>query len=811
MISFKPKFISIGANKVTNGADWNIYGQIAYAAGNFIALFKPFNDENAGITMTLPGHKDVVNGVKFLKFGPHQGKVLISYSHDKTIRIWKLNSQNNWITSCILKGHTGNIESIALIADKLDPNNIFIVSSSTDSTIKFWNYVITNSEEIEEITECNQTIDTSYKKFFSLSLDLSYLPNSNKIIMAAGGTNLSIDIYILNSNKFDKILSLQGHTDWVRCLEFAKMANDPNTLILASSSQDKYIRIWKISESLNIESSNTDDVLNSNNFSSKDILDSFNLNNLNADGFQLSTKAHIFEVMEDNSSKKSFTLLLDAVLMGHDNWVYSVKWKRIQSDSFEPVYEIQLLSASADNTMILWTPDPELNGVWNSTIRVGELGSESNGFIGGLFSPDGNSILSHSYTGAFYLWKQIKSNIWEPQVTITGHFGPVEQVKWDPTSNYIISVSKDQTARLFIQYEKNNNWYEVARPQIHGYDMRCFTFLKNHKYICGADEKVLRVIQAPLSFVKTLNRLKGIDLMEIDDSQEERPISAALPALGLSNKAVSQPDTNSQSLEGIDSPPIENYLCNYTLWPEIQKLYGHVYEIMSVTTTHDYKIAASVNKAAKPEHATIRLWNTETWKEYSKPLTGHTLTITSLNFSYDDEYLVSVGRDRSWSLYKRTGITENPYKLVGHNPKAHARIIWDCSWTPDNKYFATASRDKTLKIWKIGEEEPVNKWVVSTLKLNESITAVQFLNIDAPYYVLGLGLESGKIRILKCEKDNLKSNGSTWEEFGTINEIDMHVASVKSIEWKNTQDNNTLSFVTCSTDGSVRIFESTME
>jgi len=75
---------------------------------------------------------------------------------------------------------------------------------------------------------------------------------------------------------------------------------------------------------------------------------------------------------------------------------------------------------------------------------------------------------------------------------------------------------------------------------------------------------------------------------------------------------------------------------------------------MYVTTTHDFRIAASVNKAAKPEHATIRLWNTKTWKEYPKPLTGHTLTITSLAFSSDDVYLVSVGRDRSWSLYKKT-------------------------------------------------------------------------------------------------------------------------------------------------------------
>jgi len=84
--------------------------------------------------------------------------------------------------------------------------------------------------------------------------------------------------------------------------------------------------------------------------------------------------------------------------------------------------------------------------------------------------------------------------------------------------NYLIKLnSKDQTARLFMQHVKTQNWYEVARPQIHGYDMRCLTFLNNHKYICGADEKVLRVIQAPLSFVKTFNKFKGIDYMEIDD------------------------------------------------------------------------------------------------------------------------------------------------------------------------------------------------------------------------------------------------------------------------------------------------------
>ncbi|OUM70532.1 hypothetical protein PIROE2DRAFT_1414 [Piromyces sp. E2] len=71
--------------------------------------------------------------------------------------------------------------------------------------------------------------------------------------------------------------------------------------------------------------------------------------------------------------------------------------------------------------------------------------------------------------------------------------------------------------------------------------------IKLLEYLCNmkkpitsmnVDEKVFRVIQVPLSFVKTINKFKGIDSMEIN--QEGRPFSAALPTLGLSNKVVSQ-------------------------------------------------------------------------------------------------------------------------------------------------------------------------------------------------------------------------------------------------------------------------------
>jgi WD40 repeat protein len=30
--------------------------------------------------------------------------------------------------------------------------------------------------------------------------------------------------------------------------------------------------------------------------------------------------------------------------------------------------------------------------------------------------------------------------------------------------------------------------------------------------------------------------------------------------------------------------------------------------------------------------------------------------------------------------------------------KSHTRIIWDCAWAPDGTVFATASRDKTVRV-----------------------------------------------------------------------------------------------------------------
>lgn len=58
----------------------------------------------------------------------------------------------------------------------------------------------------------------------------------------------------------------------------------------------------------------------------------------------------------------------------------------------------------------------------------------------------------------------------------------------------------------------------------------------------------------------------------------------------------------------ITAPPTEENLMQNTLWPEMQKLYGHGYEIYALAATTDGKILASSCRATNEEHAQIIIW-----------------------------------------------------------------------------------------------------------------------------------------------------------------------------------------------------------
>ncbi|KAJ3169712.1 Elongator subunit elp2 [Irineochytrium annulatum] len=718
MITVTSDLIASACNRVSQAADWSISGHgVLVACNTWVAVYDPQHPSRRGILQTLRGHTGRVNCVRFLRRGSREVGV-VSASADTTCRVWRLSAEGVWNTTAVLTGHTEPVTTVGVMRSPWAAGDVDIIaSSSSDGTVRVWERTI--GEGSEDSVVCTQVIDTGVR--YPLAMALAYMPNSDVPVLVTGGTEKKIKLYCRTAGKFTQSLTLQGHTDWIRSIDIATFTGpapgaavgvaqtlkgfNHGDLIIASSSQDKYVRLWRVSENVTEGLEGLGEKADGREKTFDEalrMLESF----VGLDGeMKLSTKAHKIEV-DTAKEKKTYTAMFDAMLAGHDDWVHSVAWQPCKYLDGEKTFHqpLCLVSASADKSLLVWRPDQD-GGVWVNESRLGEVGGNSAGFYGGIFSPDGRLILAHGYGGSVQVWGSASEDdkSWTPGIGISGHAASVEGLAWDVTGRYVVSVSLDQTSRLFGRWNRDgeSTWHEVARPQIHGYDLHCIDFLGRYTFVSGADEKVLRIFDAPRTFVESWQMVSGFT--ESEAVLKERPVGASVPALGLSNKAIGTAETNIDdefrekfvpiAPKTVSEPPSEQYLSQHTLWPETNKLYGHGYELVCVACSHDGTLIASASKATKPEYAGIRLWSTSTWKEVGPPLMAHSLTVTALAFSGDDTRLLSVGRDRMWSLFKKGDAGE--YTLEVNNLTAHLRIIWGCSWSRNDTFFATASRDKT--------------------------------------------------------------------------------------------------------------------
>ncbi|EXB89363.1 putative elongator complex protein 2 [Morus notabilis] len=215
--------------------------------------------------------------------------------------------------------------------------------------------------------------------------------------------------------------------------------------------------------------------------------------------------------------------------------------------------------------------------------------------------------------------------------------------------------------------------------------------------------------------------------------------------------------------------------------------------------------------------AEVWLWQVGSWKAVGR-LQSHSLTVTQMEFSHDDKLLLTVSRDRQFSIFaiKGTGTEEISHELIARK-EAHKRILWACSWNPHGYEFATGSRDKTVKIWGVENQSSVNLLLMLP-PFKTSVTALSWIGLgnNRSNGLLAVGMENGLIElwnlfINRINDRSTKAPPATAALFARLDPLMCHVSAVNRLAWripeKSDKECSNLQLASCGADHCVRVFD----
>eukprot|EP00892_Ulva_mutabilis_P001225 jgi/Ulvmu1/11102/UM070_0018.1 len=859
------EYLSAGCNHVAGAVDWTVEGTgerlVAYASHRLVIIFE---SKALRTRASLLGHKARVTFVHWLPaLSGQDRRVLVSGAADGSIALWAVDDGGGEQLHMVAPG-SGHSSTISSIASTYSQHSqcVHFVSVAGDSTCCCWHVDASGALELQ------QTLNTAVMHKSAAMCPIPGLASWRLLFL--GGVDAAVRVFCRPPDgAFEPRCTLRGHDNWVTGLA-ATAATAPSGaqhVYVASASQDRTARLWRLT--CTDTTAQHAAAPTSAEEASAAFLTSF-------------AQKHTFQ-----AGSLRLQASIHGVLVGHEDWVHSVCWVRRSTQHGNAAAEtpaianadvgasaaqdavavgdLTLVTASMDRTVMLWAADRG-SGLWMCEESIGDAGADSLGYYTACACADAAWIITNSYTGAIHAWERQPVGDAQPetrppllpQPCVTGHWRGVVSHAWAIDGQCLLTASADQTLRLHAREPAKGRWFEFARPQVHGHDFHSVAEVPQPRSAAGAawryvfasasEEKVVRVFAAPRVFVQSLAALRQVSWEDVAPAVEgglwDAGVSAAAPALGLSNKAVREGEEEAAAepsgaaglyTEGpdmapaakarvVEGQPLEEDLCAGTLWPEVQKLYGHGNDVFSLAACPHGSCLVSACKAQSAAAANIRVWDVHAAEPCLQQLPGHSLTITQLRFSADGRFLLSVSRDRSFCLFARpaavqpahpdaardaqnpAGAAPPPFEHVGCKSKAHDRIIWAATWAPHGRAFATGSRDKVLKVWQFDPAAPqVPTAAAATASgLQAAVTAAAYAPVPSAQGldVLAVGFESGDLELFTA---GATSGGAVaLDRVWQAGPEQRHAAAVKCLEFQCMPD-GTVKLASSGADHSLRV------
>jgi WD40 repeat protein/serine/threonine protein kinase len=434
---------------------------------------------------------------------------------------------------------------------------------------------------------------------------------------------------------------------------------------------------------------------------------------------------------------------------GQEVWTSREQRAPVRTVAFSPDGR-SLASAEADYSGL---SDAEVK-LWDA--QTGEPRRTLRGHIGYLhsiaFSPDGQRLASAGLDRTVKLWDVATGRV---TLTLRDHKLVIWAVAFSPDGRQLASASRDRTVRIWdatpleekpgeepltlpvnpdggvlgVAFHPDNQWLATVADDVKLWDRHtgkklftlphsegcwCIAFSPDGQRLAGGKKGEVKVWEvrtgqlfhslgrfsnatSRVAFSPDSRRLVSTHFdrnvrvwdMSTGDGEVRIPAAHAGPILGL---ALS-PDGKSIVTSGLLDERVKVWDAA-TRRPICALEPPHAGPPWGIAFRSDGKLLASASGDSASGDGTIKLWDTESWKQQGEDLRNPGgILPKSLAFSPD-------GRLLAWGSMDSTVIVWQALTKEIQTLRSHTSWVKSVAFSPDGEWIASASQDGTVKIWK---------------------------------------------------------------------------------------------------------------